>query len=309
MWVPKLVALAAIAHGQQCVIEAGGSKFDFSSLSARQLSFQERGYIYTFTFCKASPQPCGSLPTTSLCQTLNTFEYSLGLWSEFKDWNAGSGGQKLTGSLTGEVCEGTKDRLTNVTFQCGDGAASIVSMTETALCEYEMVINVPRAVCTPTASCCAPPTYTSTRVEIGGARQVVQRDASTGDWFDGNYQARGQRLLCSTYYNRCFTYPPTLVSCVGSAYRAAPVQCFGSPDWNFVTQSPLSDSTPITQSVWASALDGNYVVTMPLGASPSCVPVSGSAIDTSVGFSLTPDSSLWEVPQICLKQLDSTNKF
>jgi len=304
-----LLALVALVQGQgQCVIEVGGTKYDFSSLSSKQLSFQERGYTYTFTFCKSSPQQCGTPPATSLCQSFSQYEYSLGLWSEFKDWTVAGG--KLTGVLTGEVCDGSMDRVTHVTFQCGDGPAAIVSMEEEKTCEYQMVIQVPLAVCS--AACCAPPTYTSTRLEIGGSKTVVQRDASTGDWFDGNYQGRGQRLLCSTYYNRCFTYPPTLASCVGSAYRTAPVQCFGSPEWTFITQLPLSDSTPIAQSAWSSNLDGNYVVTMPLSSS-DCVPVSGSAIDTSVGFSLIPDSSLWEVPQICLKQLDtiqvSKNKF
>jgi len=198
--------------------------------------------------------------------------------------------------------------MTNVTFQCVDGVPGIVSIVEETTCQYDMVIQVPLAVCSAASSCCAPKTYTSTRMEIGGAKAVVQRDDTTGDWFDGNYQARGQRLLCSTYYNRCFTYPPSLASCVGSAYRPAPVQCFGSPDWNFVAQESLADSLPVVQSVWVSKLDGNYVVTMPLSTSTDCVPVSGSAIDTSVAFSLTPDQSLWEVPQICLKEWNTVNQ-
>jgi len=296
----KFLALAAVAYGQQCVIDVGGSKWDFTSLSAKQLTFMEGVYTYEFTFCKASPQPCGS-SSSSLCQSNSPYVYTLGLWSDFKNWTASSG--RLTGTLIGEYCF-DKDRVTNVTFECGDGPPAIVSMLELDTCDYQMVVRVPREICSSVTTCCAPPTYTSMRMEIGGARAVVQRDASTGDWFDGNYQGRGQRLLCSTYYNRCFTYPPTLASCVGSAYRTAPVQCYGNPDWSSVAQEPLSETNPILQTVWLSALDGNYVVTMPLGSSSTCVPVSGSAIDTSVGFSLTPDSSLWEVPQICLKQLN-----
>jgi len=301
----KLLALATVAYGQQCVIDAGGVKFDFNSLSSKQLTFVEGVYTYEFTFCKPAPRPCGSLPSTSLCQSNPPFEFSLGLWSEFKDWRVSSG--KLMGTLIGEDCHG-KDRVTNVTFQCGDGTPAILSMVEVDTCDYQMVVQVPRAICSAVATCCAPSTYTSKRMEIGGSKAVVQRDGSTGDWFDGNYQGRGQSLLCSTYYNRCFTYPPTLASCVGSAYRTAPVQCFGSPDWGSVAQEPLSEANPILQTVWLSALDGNYVVTMPLDSSSGCVPVSGSAIDASVGFSLTPDSSLWEVPQICLKQLN-VSKF
>lgn len=303
MFGPKFLVLAAVAYGQQCVIDVGGSKFDFTSLASKQLTFVEGTYTYEFTFCQPSPTPCGALPSTqsSLCQSNSPYVYSLGLWEYFKDWRVSSA--KLTGTLMGEYCH-YKYRVTNVTFQCGEGPPAILSMDEIGVCDYQMVVQVPGDVCS-TVNCCAPPTYTSVRMEIGGSKAVVQRDASTGDWFDGNYQGRGQRLLCSSYYNRCFTYPPTLASCVGSAYRTAPVQCYGiNSDWSFVAQEPLSEANPILQTVWLSALDGNYVVTMPLGSSSSCVPVSGSAIDTSVGFSLTPDSSLWEVPQICLKQLN-----
>jgi len=298
--LPKFLALAAVAYGQ-CVIDVGGAKFDFNSLSSKQITAQVSEYSYEFTFCTASPQPCGTRNSSSLCQSNPPFQYSLGLWEQFKDWRVSSG--KLVGTLIGENCGG-KDRMTNVTFQCVDASPAIVSMVELDICDYEMVIQVPLSICSTVTSCCAPPTYTSRRMEIGGGKAVVQRDSSIGDWFDGNYQGRGQSILCSTYYNRCFTFPPTFASCVGSAYRAAPVQCFGTPDWSAVAQEPLTEANPILQTVWLSALDGNYVVTMPLGSSSGCVPVSGSAIDTSVGFSLSPDSALWEVPQICLKQLN-----
>jgi len=291
----------------QCVINTGEYKFDFTSLSAKQISLTSGQYTYEFTFCQPSPQPCGSPPQSSLCQSYDRYEYSLGLWSQFTGWVATAGGASVTASLTGEFCEGT-NRQTNVTFKCVDGAPAILAMEETSTCKYDMLIQVPRAVCSSSTSCCAPPTYTSTRVEIGGAKSVVQRDASTGDWFDGNYQGRGQRLLCSTYYNRCFTYPPSQATCVGSTYRPAPIQCFNSPDWSFVEQQPLSQSVSILQTIWLSNLDGNYVVTMPLGTGSTCVAVSGSAIDTSLGFSLTPDVTLWEVPPICLKQLNGTKK-
>jgi len=302
----KLLAMAAVVQGQSCVIEVQGVTFDFSSLSGKQISFQERNYTYDLTFCQNSPESCGSPPASSLCQTVPPWQFSLGVWSEFQDWRVSSG--ELTGTLVGEFCE-SSNRVTNVTFHCADGVPSFVSVLEVMTCQYQMVIQVPLEVCGATSTCCAPKTYTSTRMEIGGARAVVQRDGITGDWFDGNYQARGQRLLCSTYYNRCFTYPPSLASCVGSAYRPAPVQCFGGTDWAFIAQQPLADSLPVMQSMWTSKLDGNYVVTMPLSTSPDCVPVSGSAIDTSVAFSLNPDQSLWEVPQICLKDLHTNQKF
>jgi len=36
---------------------------------------------------------------------------------------------------------------------------------------------------------------------------------------------------------------------VGSAYRPAPAQCFGGPDWNFLTQIPAVNNL-VMQDVW-----------------------------------------------------------
>jgi len=142
---------------------------------------------------------------------------------------------------------------------------------------------------------------------VGGPPVVVQRDGITGDWYDGDYQQRGQTLLCSTYYNRCFTFTST--TCTGAAYRPPPSDCYGEPTHTNAAQFPLIDSGSVVQTAWVSKSDGQYVVTMPLGPGLSCVPVSGSAIDTSSGFSITPDPDLWEVPQICLKTLQLKQQF
>jgi len=279
-----------------CVIEAGGYTFDFTSVEAKQLTFQEREYTYQFTFCQASGHPCGTREQSSLCQSFSQFEYSLGLWSAFTNLTASADGQRLNGTLTGEYCI-DRDRVTTISFSCGD-RLEFTSMLEKDVCVYEAVITVPRAVCQRTVSCCAPPTYSAKRVEVGGNVASVQQDGITGDWYDSDYEARGSSLLCSTYYNRCFTFTP--VACTGALYRPAPTQCFGGAGWSQIAQLPLGGGGAVTQTAWASNSGGNYVVTMPLGS--GCVAVSGSAIDTSLAFSLQTDSALWEVPQICLKE-------
>jgi len=296
----SLVALPVAAHA--CVVEAGGYSFDFSTLAAKQFSTESESYTYLFTFCQAGGQPCGTGGAqSSLCQTLpeGPWEYTLGLWDQFKNWQGSPG--KLTGTLIGEYCIGL-DRETNITFQCGDGPVGWVSMVETSVCKYEGVIQVPSIVCGSASSCCSPPTFAAIRMEAGGTTAVVQRDGITGDWYDGDYQQRGQQLLCSSYYNRCFTF--TSASCTGSAYRPVARECYGEPSYTSLAQLPLMQGTDILQTAWMSKSDGNYVVTMPLGSVSTCVAVSGSAVETSVGFSLGPDPDLWEVPQICLKDVE-----
>jgi len=297
------VGVLALAVGAKraCVIETGSNTFDFTSLQARQLSISAESYQYLFTFCQPGPQACGpNQLNSSLCQSQSPWESSLGEWNGFSNWQGSVG--KLTGTLLGEPCVDIgAPRQTNVTFQCGDGPASWLSMEEVSTCLYQAVVNVPQTVCSSTSRCCAPPTYVATRIEVGGPPVVVQRDGITGDWYDGDYQGRGSTLLCSTYYNRCFTFTSSV--CTGAAYRPPPSDCYGDPTHTSVAQLPLLDSGSVLQTAWVAKSDGNYVVTMPLGSGSTCVAVSGSVIDTSVGFSLSPDPALWEVPQICLKTL------
>lgn len=298
-----LTALAAVGiRSQSCVITAGDRTFDFTSLAAKQLPFNERNYNYVLTLCQTAPEPCGGT-SSSLCQSDEFYQFNLGVWHNFSNWRLDES-SNLVGSVSGEVCpELGIPRYTDITFQCGP-EAKILSMDEVLPCKYKMVVQVPDAVCS--RPCCAPATYTSTRFEIGGAQAVVQR-SSSGDWFDGNYQGRGQSLLCSAYYQRCFTFSLSQATCVGSAYRAAPVQCFGPPDWRFKAQLPAINDQ-VLQTIWVSTLDQNYVATASLDGSSSCVAVSGSGIDTSAGFSVTPNATLWVVPPICLKEMGEWKK-
>jgi hypothetical protein len=280
-----------------CKVETAQSSFDFTSLSGQQILLSDTEYQYALTFCDTSL--CGN-GGASLCQSSIASGYvvNMGVWANIEDWYS-PWPELLFGQMIGESQGCPSSRVTDISFACSDVVEPrLVAVEETSLCEYRATVEVPQAICVPSPpmSCCLPATFASKRAQVEGSLATVQRDAG-GDWFDGAYQGRAQSLLCSTYYNRCFTYTPT--SCSGSAYRPAPSMCFGGPDWTFVDTLPLTGTGPLLTR-WNSG-NSNYIVTMPLGS--SCVPVSGSAVDAFLGFSSTPDSKLWEVPQICLKIL------
>jgi len=273
-----------------CVQEAGGFKFDFSSLEGKQLSYTEREYTYTFTFCTTAP--CSGL-AASLCQSDPSFTSSLGTWSNISGWTAPDS-KTLKGTMTGEECF-PDPRRTALTFQCVNGPAAITSIVEAQTCVYEANINVPMSVCQQAKTCCAPPTYAYRRLAVAGGVVVVQRDSS-GQWYDSDFEGRGKKFLCSPSYNRCFEF--TATQCTVSAYRSPPAVCYND-GWVQRGDFPLVDFDPLTQTVLASSIDQSYVVTIPLG--DGCVAVSGSNIDTSFDFRPNPDASLWVVPDICLR--------
>jgi len=288
------VVLTTGVVASACKIESGGQTFDFTTLSMKQLSWSNDQYSYAFTFCDVAA--CFN-QSSSLCQTNLAFPegWSLGDWST-AEWSR-AGPDRLMASMKGAPCWQT-NRQTNVTFECVDGEAKLLNVVETESCRYTASVQVPRAVCTPQISCCAPPTFSAMRMEVGGNIIVVQRDAVTGNWFDGDFEGRSQMLLCSSARNRCFTYTPD--ACVVSAYRSPPTDCYGQPDWDYYGESPLGGSpTKLTQ--WMSS-DGNYVVTLPFSSS-TCVPVSGSGIDSSFGVSLNVDPKWWDVPPMCVLAL------
>jgi len=287
-----LVTMGVVATA--CTVQTGGQTYDFTRLSSQQLSLTAQQYDFVFTFCTEAG--CSGTPS-SLCQTdpLISEAWSLGTWSEAV-WSRGEN-NTLNGYMVGDNCFEI-NRQTNVSFQCADGEAKLLSVLETEPCHYSATIQVPRTVCAPAISCCAPATFSAKRLEVGGSVVVVQRDAATGNWFDSDFEGRSQSLLCSAAYNRCFTY--TAATCVVSGYRSAPQDCYGGPDWNYQGENVLvGGPTKLTQ--WMSS-DGNYVVTLPFSSS-TCVPVSGSAIDSSFGVSANVDPKWWDVPPMCVLAL------
>jgi len=293
----RLLTTGAVVSA--CKISAGGATFDFGSLSGKQVTYVDSKYVYGLTFCVAAEEACFGT-SSSLCQTEPALRegWSLGVWSGIQNWTSSS--NTLSGVMIGQQCAAGL-RVTSITFQCIDGDAKFVGVEETSQCKYSAVVQVPQAVCSPTVTCCVPDTFTSKRLEVGGKIAVVQRNAGTGDWYDGDYQGRSRAFLCSSQYNRCFTFNST--NCAASAYIRPPSECYGGADWTYVDKTPLVGTGEPVLTQWISD-DGNYAFTMPFGSSlTSCVAVSGSAVDTSLGFSLVPDSSLWEVPQICLRTL------
>jgi len=295
----KLVSLVTVG-AQSCIVDADNFHFDFTPFKNRQVSLVVDNYDYVFTFC--GTQPCGDEPS-SLCQTIQSDDINnLGVWTDDVKWQASTGGV-VSGQMFGSLKWCPAPRITNVTFQCGVAIAAprFISITETDLCYYEALIQVPYSVCNTAPPCCTTPTYSSTRLQSDGSTSVAQADAVSGNWFDSNFQGKGQSVLCSTEYSRCFTFTPT--TCVGSEYRPAPSQCFGkTPDWTFVKEAPVYVDSSLRQTAWFSRTDG-YVVTMPFGDAGHCVVVSGNKVDTSFEFSLTPNSTLWNVPKSCIRAL------
>jgi len=298
MWsweLPLLVAVSAT-----CKFEVGGYVWDFCAFEGNQTNYLAPDQTeYVFTFCAAKLCPDIS---SSMCQFSpdGMDRNSLGVWAANSNWTWIS-----TDSVSLQMGDGNArwcdaPRTTLVTFQCADVSSPVfVMMEETASCVYAAQVQVPRSVCPGyNPSCCTPVTYASTRVEAGGLTAVMQVD-ERGMWFDQDYQGKGQSVLCSKTYGKCFTFTET--SCVSSQYRPAPSQCFDGPNWTLIKFGPLADSLPLRQSAWLSRADGSYVVTMPLGDSKSCVVVSGNKIDTSFEFTVTPNVTLWDIPQSCIK--------
>jgi len=291
------LATLGLVTAQQCVIDFDNFHYDFTSLALKQISIPTPArYDYTFTFCGA--QTCGN-QSSSLCQTnFASDANNLGTWNSADNWRGGI--YEVSASIYGDSMWCAAPRTTNVTFKCVNGNPRFVSIVEPAACVFEAVIEVPLVVCA-ASPCCTTPTYSSTRLESDGSTSVMQADATSGNWFDSDFEGKGQSLLCSKDYGRCFTFTPT--TCVTAAYRAAPSQCYGSTaDWTFVKEGPLVSSGAVRQTAWRSRADGSYVVTMPLGAPGSCVGVSGNKIDTSFEFSLVPNGTFWSVPKSCIKQ-------
>jgi len=296
MW--KLAALGLVGAQSQCVVDVDNLHFDFGSLAAKQVTFfsQEQNLNYTFTFCASNP--CGD-QQSSLCQLgLGGDQNNLGVWSSADNWKGDT--NTVSGQIYGDPKWCDAPRTTIVTFKCVTGGLRFVYIQEVAVCKYEASIEVPLAVCLAASPCCTTPTYASTRLESDGTTAVVQADAASGNWFDSDFEGKGQGLLCSRSYGRCFTFTDT--NCVTSDYRPAPSQCFGStPDWTFVKQGPVVFNAGVLQTAWRSRADGSYVVTTPLGGSGQCVVVSGNKVDTSFEFSLVPNSTFWSIPKSCIK--------
>jgi hypothetical protein len=278
-----------------------GHRFDFTSLAGKQLAFNDSSeqFGYVFTFCQPAPEQC-TQQDSSLCQYAAQFtdQNNLALWSSASNWTAKTG--SLNGLMFGDPRWCDMPRTSNITFTCVDGPPKFVSVVEATTCYYTIVIEVPMVVCSNTIPCCTPPTYSSTRMETDGSESVVQADAKVGNWYDSNYQGKGQSVLCAQDYDRCFTFTPT--SCVSSAFRPAPVECFGTTfDWKSVKEGPLLAHDDISLTSWVSSTDG-YVMTMPLGSKSSCVVVSGSKRDSSFEFSLVPNTTWWNIPKSCIRE-------
>jgi len=294
MW--KLAALSVV--GAQCVIDVDNFHYDFTSLAALQVSLDLGQSSYNFTFC--SSNMCGN-QQSSLCQAYTPQDLNnLGVWSSANNWK-GKSANEVSAQIYGDPRWCDQPRTTFVTFKCVNGGARFVALGETAACVYEALIEVPAVVCAALNSCCTTPTYASTRLESDGTTSVVQADATSGNWFDSDFEGKGQGLLCSKDYARCFTF--TATSCATAPYRPPPSQCFGStPDWTFVKEGPLIFNGALRQNAWRSRADGSYVVTTPLGAPGQCVVVSGNKIETSFEFSLVPNSTFWSVPKSCIRE-------
>jgi len=115
-----LVALAGmLAAGQACTIKVSDRTFDFTSLSGKQLLFNERNYNYQLTICQVAPEACSGY-SSSLCQSDESFQFSLGVWSNFTNWRV-EGGQLIATAQGVECPEIQKPRLTDITFVCGTG--------------------------------------------------------------------------------------------------------------------------------------------------------------------------------------------
>jgi len=289
-----------VAGSAKCAVDVGSYFWDFSDLEAKQVTYVSPDqWTFTFTFCSAVT--CSRI-SSSLCQVgPDGDENSLGFWSPSSKWSGASSEAISVKIEDGSPawCPGAP-RSTNVTFQCTDALVpSFVSLLEVAACAWEAKILVPRSVCPGyNPSCCTPATYASTRVDSGGLTSVVQADAVTGNWFDGNFQKKKESLLCIKSFNKCFLFTET--TCVSSLYRPPDSQCFGTtPDWTLIRVGPLADRLPLRQAAWLSRVDGSYVVTMPLADARSCVVVSGSKVDTSFEFTLTPNVTLWSIPRSC----------
>jgi len=292
MWVLKLATLSAVSA--QCVIDLGTYRYDLSALDGKTITLVSGGEVnYNFTFCQSSPIPCNDR-RASLCQYSTTFpdQNSLAEWSTARNWEGF--GDNFSVDMYGDATWCDNPRDTRITFKCVHGPPKFVSVEETAPCNYSAVIEVPMSVC----GCCTPPTYASTRLK-GGSAAVMQADEQTGNWFDENFEGKGQSILCSKSYDRCFTF--TATTCTGSDYRPAPAKCFPSAEMILTKTAPLVSTSDVVQSAWFSPADGSYVITMPFGGANSCVAVSGDKIDTSFDFRFTLNASLWTVPRVCLK--------
>jgi len=281
---------------QKCVFDVGDHHFDFTALANKEITYDGGEYNYTFTFCGQSM--CHDKPS-SLCQrSARTDMYSCGLWTDEIKWTAKSG--ILSGPMYGDLYWCENPRVTNVTFQCGgEGSPKFLDMKETANCVFNAVIQVPFSVCFTEPPCCTSTTYTLIRMQRDGSTAVAQADAA-GNWYDEhlNRKSDSMSVLCLKDYGRCFVFDAT--QCTGTGYNEPPSQCYGeSLDWSFVQEAPLADNFPVKQSVWVSPTEG-YVVTLPLGGSGQCIVVSGSNVDSSFNFGLTPNATLWEIPKKCV---------
>jgi len=290
-----LVVIPAVV-GAACTVEADGRTFDFSQLSGKQVSSEDDLYRVDFTFCEDASNPCDSR-ASSMCQIDKRMPYqvSLGRWFNFSSWKAAE--NELTGTLVGDYCSDIqKPRSTTVTFVCSGSSTVFKSVIEPSPCIYEAVIYVPTGVCS--SQCCTPPTYAlKTLAGVGSQAYVVvvQKDASTGDFYDGTGPVTD--TLCSKYYNRCFVFNDTF--CTSSAYVPPPSpECYGG---TLLGEFPVVAQQGIKQSVWAQ--QANYVITVPLGG--GCVAVGGNGRTPTMDVSLSPDPALWEVPQVCFKALKS----
>jgi len=289
--------MLGLVGARECVMDVGKYHYDFSSLSGKSVTLTSQ-YTYTLTFC--STNTCGD-QQSSLCQKGQGQDFNnLGVW--FTADNFTGTPDMVSALIYGDPKWCDAPRVTNVSFYCVDGDARFVSLVETAPCAYAAMIEVPLPVCGTAVPCCTAPTYTSTRLESDGTNSVVQADAVAGNWFDSDFEGKGQGLLCSKDYNRCFTFTET--TCVTSEYRPAPSQCYGSTaDWTYMKEGPLVVNGGMWQTAWRSRADGSYVVTMPLGTSRQCVVVSGNKVGTSFEFSLVPNSTFWNVPKSCIRML------
>jgi len=281
MWVLKLATLLTIRA--QCVIDVGSRHFDFTSLKGTQIELVLAPLDFKFTFCQAATAPCDG-QKTSLCQFDGTRHRNIALWSAAKNWSATDG--KVSVLMYGEpFCH------TNITFECvARDTPTFVSIDEPWDGQYEALIQVPSSVCGQPAACCIPATYASSRRSSDGKISVMQAEEQTGNWFDEDFEGKGQSLLCSKSHDRCFTFSSS--TCTSEIYRPAPTQCFGkTPDWTLLKGGPIGEAS---QTAWLSRADGSVVVTQSLGEAGICVIVDGSKFD------FRPNATLWDVPKSCL---------